>query len=133
MKYAILLKDRRMVDAPQIEEYCTASCYASGQIVIFEKFSIFCRRLKVGDSIIAASIVALSKRFGDIIYNFKLLAERMTNPHCIDRQEYLDLQKEKIKALLKRGKSVLQISGLPDCSYRTLYYYLKKHPEIQNG
>ena len=104
MKYAILLKDRKMVDAPQIEGYCVESGIAVDQIVV-----------------------------KNIIHNFKLLAERITNPHCISKQEYLDLQKEKIKTLLKRGKSVLQISGLSDCSYRTLYCYLKKHTEVQNG
>ena len=184
MKYAILLKDRRKVDAPQIEEYCAASGFAIDEIVVFEEFATFCQRLNAGDSVITASVVTLGKRFEDIINNVELLAAHGANLYCVKeqilidtelpqtadkllniclklykgvmsfrnksiqdnllkagrprgapahKQEYLDSQKEKIKDLLKRGISVLQISELLDCSYRTLYRYLKNHPEVRNG
>ena len=49
------------------------------------------------------------------------------------KQEYLYSQKEKIKDLLKRGISVLQISKSLNCSYTTLYRYLKNHPEFKDA
>ena len=105
MKYAILLKDRRKVDTPQLVEYCAASGFAIDEIVVFEEFATFCQRLKAGRPCGAPS----------------------------HKQKYLDSQKEKIKDLLKGDIGVLQISELLNCSYKTQYRYMKKHPEMQNG
>ncbi len=184
MKYAILLKDRRRVDAPQIEEYCSASGFAVDKIVVFEDFATFCQRLKIGDSVIVASVVTLGKRFEDIIHNLKLLAEREAILYCVKeqilinttlpqtadkllniclklykgmmsfrnksiqenllkagrprgapshRQAEIAARHAEIMALKKEGKNTLQIAKLLGCSHSSLYRYMKKHPELQNG
>lgn len=184
MKYAIFLRDRRKVDAPQIEEYCSASGFAVDKIVVFEDFATFCQRLKVGDSVIAASVVTLGKRFEDIINNVKLLAAHGADLYCVKEQVLIDtvlpqtadkmlniclklykgvmsfrnksIQENLLKAgrprgapshrqaefaarhaeimaLKKEGKNTLQIAKLLGCSHSSLYRYMKKHPELQNG
>ena len=90
MKYAILLKDRRKIDALQIEEYCATSDSVISGIVVYKDFSIFCQRLKVGDSVITNSIVTLGKRFEDIINNVELSAMHRVNFYCIKEQVLID-------------------------------------------
>lgn len=185
MKYAILLKDRRQVDAPQIEEYCATSGFMTDEIVVFEEFATFCKRLQAGDSVITASIVTLGKRFEDIIKNAELLAAHGANLYCIKEQVLIDTelpqtadkmlnmclklykgvmsfrnksiqenllkagrqrgapshkqaefearQAEKIMALKKEGKNTSQMAKLLGCLHSSLYRYMKKHPEMQNG
>lgn len=184
MKYAIFLRDRRKVDAPQIEEYCAVSAFYVDETVVFKNFTNVCRHFKSGDTVIIANILTLGRRYGEICNNIKLLAEHGVILFCVQgqillnttqlqsinkltdvflqlyknvlsirnkgiqdnllkagrmrgapayKQEYLNLHKEKIKTLLKSGEGVLQIFELLDCSYRTLYRYMKEHPELQNG
>ena len=86
MKYAILLKERQKEDMVKIRNYLDVSGVVFDDFFVFEDFSIVCKKLNSGDSVIIANVATLGQRYEEIIENVKLLTQHGVILYSVQEQ-----------------------------------------------